>query len=173
MGITIEQFGSECQAMLKADPGPDGVERVRRRLEDVLVDAAFVARHLGPENTETRKLLYEDPELGFCILAHVNLGPKESSPHDHGLAWAIYGQATGETVMTDWRKVAPPDGDNPGKVDATDVYTLNPGMARAYDVGDLHSPSRARETRLIRIESQNVQSIERDAYEAVRPIAPV
>ena len=68
MGITIEQFGSECRAILKADPGPDGVERVRRRLEDVLVDADFVARHLGPDNTETRKILYQDVELGFCIL---------------------------------------------------------------------------------------------------------
>ena len=129
MGITIEQSGSECQAMLKADPGPDGVERVRRRLEDVLVDAAFVARHLGPENTETRKLLYEDPELGFCILAHVNLGPKESSPHDHGPAWAIYGQATGETVMTDWRLppialhlVAPSSGPRPARVTALMDY---------------------------------------------------
>ena len=167
MGISIEQFGSECRAILKADPGPDGVEQVRRRLEDVLVDADFVARHLGPDNTETRKILYQDVELGFCILAHVNLGPKESSPHDHGPAWAIYGQATGKTVMTDWRKVVAPGGDKPGKVEAAEVYTLNPGMARTYNVGDLHSPSRARETRLIRIESQNVQSIERDAYEAV------
>ena len=66
MGATIEQFGSECRAILKTDPGPDGVERVRRRLEDVLVDAEFVARHLGPANTETRKILYEDPELGFA-----------------------------------------------------------------------------------------------------------
>jgi predicted metal-dependent enzyme (double-stranded beta helix superfamily) len=87
MGTTIEQFGSECRAILKADPGPDGVERVRRRLEDVLVDADFVARHLGPDNTEARKILYEDPELGFCVLAHVNLGPKKSGPHDHGPAW--------------------------------------------------------------------------------------
>ena len=69
--------------------------------------------------------------------------------------------------MTDWRKVAAPDGDKPGKVEAADVYTLNPGMARAYNVGDLHSPSRAEETRLIRIESQNVQTIKRDAYEVV------
>ena len=167
MGITIEQFGSECRAILKADPGPDGVERVRRRLEDVLVDEDFLARHLGPDNSESRKILYEDPELGFCILAHVNLGPKESKPHDHGPAWAIYGQAKGKTVMTDWRKVEAPKGDKPGKVEAADVYTLSPGMARAYAVGDLHSPSRAEETRLIRIEAQNMETVERATYEAV------
>jgi predicted metal-dependent enzyme (double-stranded beta helix superfamily) len=167
MSITIEQFGSECRALLAADPGPDGVERVRRRLEDVLVDEDFQARHLGPDNTVPRKILYEDAELGFCILAHVNVGPKESTPHDHGPAWAIYGQVTGETVMTDWRMVEAPDGDKPGKVEAMDVYTLNPGMARTYGVGDLHSPSRTAATRLIRIESQNMDAVERDAYEAV------
>lgn len=167
MGITIEQFASDCRAILKDDPGAGGVERVRRRLEDVLVDPDFVARHLGPDNTESRKLLYEDAELGFCILAHVNLGPKESKPHDHGPAWAIYGQATGETVMTDWRKVAPPNGEVPGKVEAADIYILSPGMARAYGVGDLHSPSRAEETRLIRIEARNMDTVKRDAYEAV------
>ena len=166
MGITIEHFGSEIRAVLKADPGPDGVERVRRRLEDVLVDEDFVARHLGPDNTVSQKVLYEDAELGFCILAHVNLGPKESTPHDHGPAWAIYGQAKGKTVMTDWRIVEAPDGDKPGKVEATDVYTLNPGMAHAYGVGDLHSPSRSAETRLIRIESRNMEKVERAAYEA-------
>ena len=67
------------------------MERVRRRLEDVLVDAEFSARHLGPDNTVPRKILYEDADLGFCILAHVNVGPKESKPHHHGPAWAISG----------------------------------------------------------------------------------
>ena len=53
-------------------------------------------------------MLYEDPELGFTILAHGYVGAKGSKPHDHGPSWAIYGQAAGETIMTDWDCLARP-----------------------------------------------------------------
>jgi len=33
-----------------------------------------------------RKILYEDPKLGFCILAHGYRGDKESSQQEHGPA---------------------------------------------------------------------------------------
>jgi hypothetical protein len=38
-------------------------------------------------------------------------------------------------------------------------------MALAYDVGELHSPKREGETRLIRIEGANMDNIKRDRYE--------
>jgi hypothetical protein len=40
-----------------------------------------------------RHTLYEDPELGFVVLSHVNAKAAKSPPHDHGASWAIYGQA--------------------------------------------------------------------------------
>ena len=112
-----------------------------------------------------RKILYEDPELGFCILAHVYHGAKESAPHDHGPTWAIYGQAVGETVMSDWDKLAPASESEPGKVKLVREYTLSPGMAYVYNEGDLHSPRRAGSTKLIRIEGRNVDKIRRFPYE--------
>ena len=42
------------------------------------------------------KILYEDAEFGFCILAHDYTDAKTSDPHDHAHSWAIYGQARGE-----------------------------------------------------------------------------
>ena len=53
------------------------------------------------------------------------------------------GQARGETVMTDWELVEAATEDTPGKVKMAKTYTLTPGMAFAYDVGDLHSPRRS------------------------------
>jgi hypothetical protein len=111
-----------------------------------------------------RKVLYEDPELGFCILAHVNWGAKESPPHDHGPTWAIYGQARGETEMSDWELIEPASQSKPGKVRRSKVYTLTPGMAYVYNEGDLHSPRRSAPTRLIRLEGKNMDTVSRLAY---------
>ena len=132
----------------------------------MLVDADFVRRHLGPDNDSSRKLLYEDPELGFCIFAHVYAGARGSGPHDHGPSWAIYGQARGTTEMTDWAVIEAPADGRPGKVKPGRIYDMNPGDAHLYNVGDVHSPKREAETRLIRIEGINMEGVARGTYEA-------
>ena len=66
-------------------------------MQNVLKDQAFVAKHVGDDVPE-RKILYEDPELGFCILAHNYQGAKESNPHDHAHSWATTA-GDGETQM--------------------------------------------------------------------------
>jgi hypothetical protein len=164
MAYTLEQFASTCRAILEADPGPDGRKKVCVVVQDVLKDKAFIAKHLGDDVPE-RKVLYEDPTLGFCILAHVNRGAKESNPHDHGSTWAIYGQAEGSTVMSDWEVLSRPAADKPGKVRLRGSYPLEPGMAHVYNEGDVHSPRRDGPTRLIRIEGQNTDRIKRYPYE--------
>lgn len=167
MGQILDQFASECHDILKQDSGADGLEQVRQRLETVLGNKDFIAQYLGPDSDSPRNILYEDPDLGFCIIAHTYQGAKASTPHDHGDFWAIYGQAEGVTVMTEWRLLEPPADGKPGKVEEVESYELRPGMARAYGVGELHSPRRDDTTRLIRIEGNNLQRITRDKYEAV------
>ena len=164
MGHTLDQFAAECHRILAESPGPTGRQQVRALLEEVLHDDAFVATHVGDDVPE-RKILYEDPKLGFCILAHVYNGKKESNPHDHGPSWAIYGQARGETIMSDWALVEKAAPDKPGKVRLATSYTLKPGMAHVYNEGDLHSPRREGPTRLIRIEGTNMDKVRRLAYE--------
>jgi predicted metal-dependent enzyme (double-stranded beta helix superfamily) len=165
MAYTLDQFASDCRTALKADPSPKGREKVRQAVERALRDKAFVAKHLGPQETSQRKILYEDPELKFCILAHVYEGARNSPPHDHGPSWAIYGQAEGVTEMTDWRLVERPRDGRPGKAGKVRTYNLEPGVAHLYNEGDLHSPRRADTTRLIRIEGVNLEPIKRDKYE--------
>jgi hypothetical protein len=73
MGYTLEQFSKECHRILAEDPGVEGRKKVCALVQDVLKDETFVAKHLH-EGVPERKILYEDPELGFCILGHVNQG---------------------------------------------------------------------------------------------------
>jgi len=166
MGHTLEQLAAKMHDILAAEPGPAGREKVRALVQEVLIDEAFVAKHLGDDVPE-RKILFEDPQLGFCILAHVYKGARESNPHDHGPTWAIYGQARGETLMNDWALVEAASEARPGKVRHVRSYPLKPGMAHVYNEGDLHSPRREGPTRLIRIEGRNMDKVKRLAYDKV------
>lgn len=165
MAYTLEEFAGDCRAALRADDGPEGREAVRQCVERALKDEDFLAAHLSAEMTDERRILYEDPELGFCICAHAYDGAKRGSPHDHGPTWAIYGQARGETEMTDWRLVTAPKDGRPGTVELVRSYTLNPGTAHLYDIGDVHAPLRDGPTRLIRIEGQNTERVNRTPME--------
>jgi hypothetical protein len=165
MSYTLERFSADCRAALSKDPGPAGRELVRQYTAKASCDPEFVAKYLGPEATSDRRILYEDPDLHFCILAHVYRGAKSSQPHDHGPSWAVYCQVAGVTEMTDWRLVAKPAAGQPGKVEKVRSYLLTPGTAHLYNEGDLHSPRRENETRLIRIEGTDLTKVKRDKFE--------
>ena len=167
MAYTLEEFAADCRAALQSDDGPGGRDAVRQHLQRALRDEGFVATHLGPDVTKERDIIYQDGDLGFCICAHVYAEPKQGNPHDHGPTWAIYGQAAGETEMTDWRIVVPPQGKKPGKVEMVRSYHLKPGDAHVYEVGDVHAPYRAAPTKLIRIEGENTDHVERTPIEAL------
>lgn len=167
MGLTIDEFGAKCHDLLKANPGTPGREKCRDLLKEVLMDDEFINTHFGPENTEPRKCLYEDPELKFCIFAHVHTGAKNSPPHDHGHSWAVYGQADGVTKMNAWDVITPPADGRPGKVKLNHSYEMKRGDAYMYDIGVLHSPHRDGPTKLIRIEGENLDHVKRERFEAV------
>ncbi|MGH7104115.1 MAG: hypothetical protein ACREFJ_17160 [Acetobacteraceae bacterium] len=170
MTMELDEFAASCRAALKADPGPKGREKLCALVRDVLRDGTFVETYIHADGPE-RKVLYEDPELGFTILAHAYRGAKNSSPHDHGPSWAIYGQAAGETIMTDWECLARPSGSAPGKARRIRDYKLTPGMAYLYEPGVLHSPRREGSTTLLRIEGTNLDRVRRLAYTAVESAA--
>jgi hypothetical protein len=171
MGYTLEQFAAQCHDALKTKPGTEGRKQVCSLVHDVLQDPAFVAKYI-PAGTPERKVLYEDPELGFTVLAHAYEGAKNSKPHDHGPSWAIYGQAAGETIMTDWECLARPEDGKPGKARHVRDYTMKPGDAYLYEPGVLHSPRRDGATRLLRIEGLNMDRVKRQPYEAVDTLSP-
>ena len=93
MAYELDQFISDCRTILTRDPGPKGREEVRVLLEKLLSNSEFVRAHCGDDVPQGLKVLYEDPKLGFQILAHINNKARAGEPHDHGTSWAIYGQA--------------------------------------------------------------------------------
>lgn len=166
MQHTLDAFAADCRDILRGKNTPAGRTKIATLLKPLLRDEAFIASQFAGDCPE-RKIVYEDPQLGFCILAHEYRGSKDSAPHDHGPSWAIYGQVAGETAMTDWAVVEPASADKPGRVRKTRSYKLVPGDAHVYNEGDVHSPSRSGPTRLIRIEGTNMERVARSRYEPV------
>lgn len=161
MAYTLEALANDIRATLKSGPVSQAGPKVVGLVEKALKDRAFIEANLGRPGMKTREVIYEDPELGFCVCAHTYEGAANSAAHDHGPSWAIYGQATGVTEMTDWRIVKKGDGEQPSIVEPVRVYKLEPGMAKFYDVGAVHSPRRDGATKLIRIEGKNLDTVKR------------
>lgn len=164
MGQKLDAFAAQCHDIIKGGATQDNLDKVKSLLEPLLTDPEFVAEHLPPDFDSSRDILYQDPELGFCIIAHAYSGANEAPPHDHGPTWAIYGQSSGVTHMTEYRKLSEASDDAPGKVEPIKSYDLEPGMAVAYAAGSLHAPKREGDTRLIRMEGSDVSKIKRDKF---------
>lgn len=161
MAYTLDQFIADCRRSLQRDPGPAGREEVRRNLERLLQDKDFVQQYCGDNVERGLKVLYEDPELKFQILAHINDKARVSPPHDHGDSWAIYGQATLWTDMTEWERED--DGSNPkyAKLRPAKKYRLNPGQAGIYQNGAIHSIDYPDKSRFVRVTGTNLDRINR------------
>ena len=166
MDDIVAKLASDCSDLLKANPGPEGRAKVAALLSEVISNPENVDALIPPTAGE-RDVLYKDPELGFCILAHQYKAAKQSSPHDHGPSWAIYAQARGETEMVDYELLSPASEEVPGKVKEVRSYHLRPGDAHVYDEGDLHMPKRTGPTSLLRIEGTDMSKVKRLRYEAV------
>ena len=164
MNKVLNDLAKKCQKILSERPGPEGREKIAELLQVLLSDPANVDA-LVPESTGERDILYEDPELGFCILAHKYEGEKTAPPHDHGPSWAIYAQARGETIMRDYDRIEDASADKPGRVKVSRTYSLTPGIAKVYNEGDLHAPTRVGPTSLVRVEGTNMSRVERLRYE--------
>lgn len=168
MAYTLEQLATDIRTALKADPSRGGKMQVIRCVSKALTDHEFLAKHLGddPKRPDAREILYEDPELKFCICGHIYPANAIGKPHDHGSSWAIYGQAEGVTEMTDWKVVEQGEGAKPTLVAPERTYALKPGDAHFYDVGAIHSPARVGATKLIRIEGANLDHVKRSNIRA-------
>ena len=163
MTYTLNQLAADIRAAISQSPGSEGRQTACAAVAKALADADFIAEHLADRapGEAVREVLYEDPETGFCICGHVHAGPAHGAPHDHGSSWAIYGQASGETEMTDWTIVDNGSDSTIKHVKKSRTYVLKPGDVRLYDIGDVHSPSRAEPVKLIRIEGANLDHVTR------------
>jgi hypothetical protein len=159
MPYTLDQFCQDCHAAIAADKGPGSRETVRQNLEKLLAERAFLDKHVL-SMPPGRHTLFEDPELGFVVLSHVNTKASKSPPHDHGASWAIYGQASEYTDMTEWRRTKG-EGPGPAEVEVARQYRLEPGHAGTYDIRAIHSIDYPDGARFVRVTGTDLDHVER------------
>ena len=175
MAYQLDQFIADCRSILKRDHGPDGREEVRVKLERLLSNPDFVKKHCE-DAPRGLHVLYEDPELGFQVLAHINGEARVSPPHDHGASWAIYGQATHYTDMIEWERED--SGGDPKRAELKPVkkYRLEPGHAGIYQDGKIHSIDYPDYARFVRVTGTNLDKIHRVRFDLktgeVQPMTP-
>jgi hypothetical protein len=170
MAYSLDAFCQDCRTALKADPA--GREAVRQKLEQLLAEPAFLDRYVlsAPPGRHT---LYEDPELGFVVLAHINPKGHKSPPHDHGASWAIYGQATQYTDMTEWRRIDVKSDPGPATIEVARSYRLEPGHAGTYDIRAIHNIEFPDGARFVRVTGTDLERIPRLKFDLARGLAEV
>jgi len=161
MAYDLDQFIADCRSSLARDPGVAGREEVRLNLEKLLANPAFISAYAGDDQPRGLKVLYEDPKLGFQVLAHINDKARVSPPHDHGSSWAIYGQATKYTDMTEWAREDNGSDAKHAKLKPVKKYRLTPGKAGIYQDGAIHSIDYPDYARFIRVTGANLDKINR------------
>ena len=161
MRYDLGQFIADCRGILERDPGHNGREQVRVNLERLLRNNDFVRDYCADDKPRGLKVLYEDPNLGFQVLAHLNDKARVSPPHDHGASWAIYGQAIKYTDMIEWERED--NGTDPKRATLKPAkkYRLNPGHAGIYQDGTIHSIDYPDRAAFVRVTGTNLDKINR------------
>ncbi len=165
MAYDLEDFCSNAHDALIADPGHDGREKVRQQLEKLLANPAFVAEYLA-NAAAGKEVLHHDPETGFYVMAHGSDDyDRVGKPHDHGESWAIYGQATGVTEMTEWRRLDDGKSEDRAELEVAKKFTLTPGVVALFGPGTIHSTAHAQPARWVRVTGTDLDHIRRFRYD--------
>ena len=161
MAYELNQFIADCRNSLQARPRAQWPRAGARQSRAAAAKQGVRPKYCGEEVARGLKVLYEDPELKFQVLAHINDKARVSPPHDHGASWAIYGQATLWTDMIEWKRED--DGTDPkhAKLVPEKKYRLNPGHAGIYQDGKIHSIDYPDKSRFVRVTGVNLDKINR------------
>ena len=162
---TLDSFIKDAKTALGAEAGPASREKVRVLLEKLLANQAFVDEAVGPKAPMGTRKLYEDKDLGFVVLAHVNAKGHKSPPHDHGSSWAVYGQAIKYTDMSEYKRTDGGDGAGDAKLEKVKSYRLEPGRAGVYDVGAVHAIDYPEGSRFVRVTGRDLDHVKRLKYD--------
>ena len=138
MAYDLDQFMSDCRAILSRDPGPQGREEVRVQLERLLQNPDFVRKHCG-DAPRGLHMLYDDPEARLPgPRAHQREGARVAAARPRRILGDLR-PGDAYTDMTEWERVD--DGCDPkhAKLKPTKKYRLTPGQAGIYQDGAIHS----------------------------------
>ena len=159
MAYDFLEFCEDCRQVISLQKNGNAREYIRQKLEELLKNPAFVSKYCGPTNEIGVHTLYHDREFDFMVLAHISDRGRKSPPHDHGESWAIYGQAVGQTIMSEYERLD--DGKITGKAEIKQIkeYRLEPGCAGTFGPRQIHSISFSDGARFIRVTGKDLSTI--------------
>lgn len=168
MAYDLEAFCRDTRAALKSGaPLEENLAKVAGHLSLLLKNPEFVASAFNENTPPGKEELYHDPELDFYVQAHTQRAGKSGTPHSHGESWAIYGNATSFTRMTEWRRVNP-ESEEAVVLEATETYELHPGDTRVYGPGVIHSTAHPEKAWVIRVCGTDLDAIPRYHFRKMR-----
>ncbi len=168
MAYDLERFCQDTSAALKSGkPLQASLDEIAARLGDLLRNPDFVASAFNEDTPPGKEELYHDPELDFYVQAHMQKGGKNGTPHSHGASWAIYGNATALTRMTEWRRVNP-EAEEAAVLEPTETYELHAGDTRTYGPGVIHSTAHPEKAWVIRVCGTDLDAIPRYKFRKSR-----
>lgn len=165
MAYDLEDFCEDCRSAYDADTKNADLEKIRTSLEQLLKNQTFVQAHCGPDAENGIHTLFRDPDKDFMVMAHINDQGRTSPPHDHGASWAIYGQATEFTDMTEYQRNDDGSEDGFADLEKTKKYRLEPGMAGMFGAHEIHSIHFPDTARFIRITGTDLGTLETLRYD--------
>jgi len=158
MACGLDEFCTDLNRILKAK-GLAGLPEIAEKLKTLLVNPEFVAATFEGSSAPQR-VLHHDAETDAYVMAHIQQAGKSGVPHSHGASWAIYGNARGDTDMTEYRRVNPETEDH-AVLEAFDRYRLSPGKTRAYGPHMIHSTAHPDGAWVIRITGTDLDTVPR------------
>ena len=174
MTYTLQEFLADTRATLKAKGPQHGLADIRTHLERLLANPRLLEEHLGspPRHTE-RMTLAHDPETDVHVLVHGRATGGKSAPHDHGPCWVVYGAYKNATRMRRWRRIDGGTGAGPAELTLQKDFSMEPGHADAFAVGDIHSIEYGDDTFFVRVTGGDVESQKTLRYDLEKKTAHV
>ena len=82
MPYDFETFCADCRDALADEHAPAARERVRRSLERLLSNDAFLTEHFGEDAPSGRHQIHRDEQADFCVLVYNTRAPMKPSLWD-------------------------------------------------------------------------------------------
>jgi hypothetical protein len=168
MNYSLEEFCRDCRnALAQKAPINEQIEQIAEKLAVLLRNEAFVTTTFNESTQPGKRELYHDPDFGFYVLAHVQEGGKRGTPHSHGDSWAIYGNASAFTRMTEYERINADQAENV-ILKKTSSYDLGVGQTKAYGPGVIHATEHPEKAWVLRIVGAKLEEIPRYQYRKFR-----
>ncbi len=168
MGYSLEAFCKDTHDTIAAGgPIEIRIEKVAEKLSELLKNQDFVNATFDATTPFGKRALYYDPKLDFYVLAHVQEAGKRGTPHSHGDSWAIYGNASAFTRMTEFSRVNP-ETDDAAVLEKLSTYDIGVGETKAYGPGQIHSTEHPENAWVIRIVGTKLEEIPRFQFRKFR-----